>query len=300
MIVITGATGNTGRSAAETLLGKGEKIRVIGRDQSKLQPFAARGAEIFTGSADDAESMAAAFKGADAVYLMLPPNMQIENYRAYQDRVSDAYAAAVKESGVRHVVTLSSLGAQHPQGTGPIVGLHNLEEKLNAIPGLNVLHLRPAAFMENLLASIQPLRTMGTLPGPAAADRPAPQIAARDIGTYAAGRLATRDFSGSSVQELLGQRDYSMREAAAIIGQAIGKPNLGYMQVPLPMLEGALVQMGFPKPFAALMIEMFKGQNAGLCDPQEPRSQKNTTPTTIESFSAEVFAPAYLGKSAGA
>ena len=62
------------------------------------------------------------------------------------------------------------------------------------------------------------------------------------------------------------------------------------MQVPLPMLEGALVQMGFPKPFAALMIEMFKGQNAGLCDPQEPRSQKNTTPTTLEWFAREIFA----------
>jgi uncharacterized protein YbjT (DUF2867 family) len=226
--------------------------------------------------------------------------MQIENFRAYQDRVSDAYAASVKASGVKHVVTLSSLGAQHPQGTGPIVGLHNLEEKLNAIPGLNVLHLRPAAFMENLLSAIQPLRMMDTLPGAAPSDKPGPYIAARDIGVYAAGRLAARDFSGSSVQELLGQRDYTMREAATIIGKAIGKPNLGYMQVPLPMLEGALVQMGYLKPFAALMIEMFKGQNAGLCDPQEPRSPENTTPTTIESFAAEVFAPAYLGKSAGA
>ncbi len=127
MIVITGATGNTGRPAAETLLAKGEKIRVIGRDQSKLQPFAARGAETFVGNAEDAQAMAAAFQGADAVYLMLPPNMQAEDYRAYQDRVSDAYATALKASGVKHVVTLSSLGAQHAQGTGPIVGTHNLE-----------------------------------------------------------------------------------------------------------------------------------------------------------------------------
>ena len=134
MIVITGATGNTGRPAAETLLAKGEKIRAIGRDQSKLQPFAARGAETFAGNAEDAQAMAAAFQGADAVYLMLPPNMQTEDYRAYQERVSDAYATAVKASGVKHVVTLSSLGAQHAQGTGPVVGTHNLEEKLNAIP----------------------------------------------------------------------------------------------------------------------------------------------------------------------
>ena len=300
MIVITGATGNTGRPAAETLLAKGEKIRVIGRDQSKLQSFAARGAEAFAGEADNADSMTAAFQGADAVYLVIPANMQMENFRAYQDRVSDAYAAAIKASGVKYALTLSSLGAQHPQGTGPIVGLYHLEQKLNSIGSLNVLHLRATGFMENLLSSIQPLRTMGTLPGPSPADSPGPYIAARDIGIYAAGRLAARDFSRSSVQELLGQRDYTMREAATIIGKAIGNPSLGYMQVPLMMLEGALILMGFPKSSAVMMIELFKAQNSGMLDAQEPRSPANTTPTTIEWFATEVFAPAYLGKTATA
>jgi uncharacterized protein YbjT (DUF2867 family) len=300
MIVITGATGHTGRAATDALLTKGEKVRVIGRDQAKLQPFAARGAETFAGTVEDATAMTAAFQGADAVYLMLPPNMQMENYRAYQDRVSDAYATAVKASGVKHAVTLSSLGAQHAQGTGPIAGVHNLEQKLNAISGLNVLHLRPSGFMENLLNSIQPLRMMGTLPGSAPPDRPQPLIAARDIGAYAAGRLAARDFSGSSVRELLGPRDYTMSETAAIVGQAIGKPNLGYMQVPLTMLEGALAQMGFAKSSAAMMVEMFKAQNDGLCDPQEPRSPENTTPTTLEWFAQEIFALAYQGKTASA
>jgi uncharacterized protein YbjT (DUF2867 family) len=300
MIVITGATGHTGRAAVDFLLGKGEKIRAIGRDQGKLQPFAARGAEIFTGNVDDAESMKAAFQGADAVYLMIPLAMQVEDYRAYQEKVTEVYDTAVRSAKVPYAVTLSSLGAQHAQGTGPIVGVHNLEQQLNAIPGLNVLHLRPAGFMENFLQMIQPLRTMGTLPGPASPDVARPMIAAKDIGAYAGTRLAARDFSGSSVQELLGPRDYAMREAATIIGKAIGKPGLGYMQVPLMVLEGALVQTGFPKKSAALMIEMFRGGNAGMCDPQEPRSPQNTTPTTLEQFASEVFAPAYLGKTAGA
>ncbi len=300
MIAITGATGHTGRAAVDFLLGKGEKIRAIGREQGKLQPFAARGAEIFAGNVDDAEVMTAACQGADAVYLMIPPSMQVEDYRAYQEKVTDAYAKAVRSAKVPYAVTLSSLGAQHPQGTGPIVGVHNLEQKLNAISGLNVLHLRPAGFMENFLQMIQPLRTMGTLPGPASPDVARPMIAAKDIGAYAGGRLAARDFSGPSVQELLGPRDYAMREAATIIGSAIGRPGLGYMQVPLMMLEGALVQMGVPKKFAGLMIEMFQGENKGLCDPQEQRSPQNTTPTTLETFASEVFAPAYLGKTAGA
>jgi uncharacterized protein YbjT (DUF2867 family) len=300
MIAITGATGNTGSVAVKALLAKGEKVCAIGRDKRKLQPLVEHGAEAFVGNADDAESMTAAFKDATAVYLLIPPDMQIENLRAYQERVSDAYAAAVKASGLKYAVTLSSLGAQHPQGTGPIVGLHNLEQKLNAIAGLNVLHLRATGFMENLLRAIQPLRSMGTLPGAARPDDPRPYIAAKDIGAYASQRLAARDFSNSSVQELLGERDYTMREAATIIGKGIGKPNLGYMQVPLMVLEGALVQMGFPKPSAALMIELFQAENSGLCDPQEPRSTRNTTPTTLESFVAEVFAPAYQARTATA
>jgi uncharacterized protein YbjT (DUF2867 family) len=300
MIAITGATGNTGRTALEVLLAKGEKVRAIGRDQHKLQPLAALGAETFAGNADDAEAMKAAFQGATGAYLLLPPAMNLENYRAYQNRVADAYSAAIQASRVAYVVTLSSLGAQHPQGTGPIAGLHDLEQKLNAIPGINVLHLRAASFMENLLRTIQPLRSMGTLPGGAPPDLPMPLIATKDIGAYAAQRLAARDFSGSSVQELLGPRDYTMRETATIIGQAIGKPRLGYMEVPLTMLEGALVQMGFPKSSAALMVEMFEAENSGKCDPQEPRSARNATPTTLESFAMEVFAPAYQGKTASA
>ncbi len=300
MIAITGATGNTGSAAARALLAKGAKVRAIGRDEHKLQPLVALGAKAFVGNLDDAASMTAAFQDAAAVYLLIPAAMEVENFRAYQDRISHAYAAAVEESGVKYVVTLSSLGAQHPQGTGPIVGLHNLEEKLNAIPGLNVLHLRAAGFMENLLRAIAPLRSMGTLPGSAPPDVRGPYIAARDIGAYAAKRLAAQDFSGSSVQELLGADDYTMREAATAIGKAIGRPNLGYMQVPLPMLEDALVQMGFPKSSAALMIEMFKAENNGLCDQQEPRSAANTTPTTLEIFVVEEFAPAYQSKSASA
>ena len=195
---------------------------------------------------------------------------------------------------MRFVVNLSSIGAQHAKNTGPIVGLHNQEQKLDRVPGLNVLHLRAAYFMENLFMSIAPLRATGTLPGGLRADVPMPWIATQDIGAYAATRLAARNFSGSSIQELHGQRDISMKEAASIVGNSIGKPNLEYVQVPSMMLESALLQMGLSKSTAELIIEMWNGANAGLIVPREERLASNTTPTTLESFVARVFAPAYL------
>ena len=242
MIVITGATGNTGKPATEELLAGGATVRVIGRDGKRLEPLVQKGAETFVGDVEDVHAMTKAFEGAAAVYLMIPV-AQVEDFRANQERVTDAYATAVEKANVPFVVTLSSMGAQHAEKVGPIAGLHNMEEKLNQISGLNVLHLRPTMFMENLLMSIPPLRSMGSLPGAAPGDAPLPWIAATDIGVYAADRLRARDFIGKSTQELMGPREVSMKEVASSIGKAIGKPSLGYMQVPLTMLEAALTQM---------------------------------------------------------
>jgi uncharacterized protein YbjT (DUF2867 family) len=294
MIVITGATGRTGRTATETLLSKGEEVRVIGRNAKKMAPLVELGAEAFVASVADVASMTEAFAGASAIYLVLPEDITQQDLRAHQGRVSDCYAAAIYNARVRFVVNLSSIGAQHAQGTGPIVGLHNQEQKLNRIAGLNVLHLRAAYFMENLFMSIAPMRSMGALSGGLLADAAMPWIATKDIGEYAASRLAARDFSGSSVQELHGQRDISMREAASIVGGAIGNPNLAYVWVPSAALGQAIIEMGLPKKSAELLVEMWDGANAGLIVPQEVRSAKNTTPTSLESFVTHVFAPAYL------
>ena len=294
MIVVTGATGRTGRRVTEVLLAKGEKVRVVGRDTKKLAPLAQLGAEPFVGNVEDVDSMTSGFDGASTVYLVLPEDLSQPDLRSHQERVSDSYAAAAAKVRVPFVVNLSSIGAQHATNTGPIVGLHNQQQKLDQVAGLNVLHLRAAYFMENLFMSIAPLRSLGMLPGGLRGDAPMPWIATQDIGAYAATRLAARDFSGSSIQELHGQRDLSMKEAASVVGNSIGKPDLKYVQVPSTMLEAALLQMGLPKKTTELITEMWNGANAGLIVPLEKRSAINTTPTTLEWFVERVFAPAYL------
>lgn len=178
--------------------------------------------------------------------------------------------------------------------TGPIVRLHNKEQKLDRVAGLNVLHVRAAYFMENFFMSIGPLRSTGTLAGGLQAGAKMPWVATKDIGAYAATRLAARNFSGSSIQELHGQRDISMKEAASVVGNAIGKPNLEYVQLPSEIVESALLKMGLPKKTTELIVEMWDGANAGLIVSQEARSVGNTTATTLESFVTEVFAPTYL------
>jgi uncharacterized protein YbjT (DUF2867 family) len=121
--------------------------------------FVDKGAEAFTADLSDATALSKAFSGAHAANLMLPPAKSRED----QEQESTAIARAVKESGVRYAVHLSSYGAQVPEGTEPVAGLHSSEQKLNAISGLNVLHLRAAYFMENNLKAIGMIHGMGLL-----------------------------------------------------------------------------------------------------------------------------------------
>jgi uncharacterized protein YbjT (DUF2867 family) len=292
MYVILGASGNTGSIIADSLLAEGKKVRVVGRDAGRLQRFVRQGAEAFTGDVSDAAALTKAFSGARAAYLILPPITSRED----QERESDAIAKAVKESGLRYAVHLSSYGAQVPEGTGPVTGLHSSEQKLNAVGGLNVLHLRAAYFMENNLAAISMIREMGIFGHALLPDLKLPMTATRDVGDYAAQRLLDLDFSGKQTRELLGERDLSMAEATAIIARGIGKPDLRYVQFPYDQMQQGLEQMGMPPKKAAVYIEMFKAINAGVLAAQEPRSRENTTPTSFEQFVQDVFAPAYHGK----
>jgi uncharacterized protein YbjT (DUF2867 family) len=292
MYVILGASGNTGSIVANSLLSAGKKVRVVGRDPARLERFVDKGGEAFTADLSDAAALTKAFSGAGAAYLMLPPAKSQED----QERDSDGIAKAVKKSGLRYAVHLSSYGAQVAKGAGPVSGLHSSEQKLNAIKDLNVLHLRAAYFMENNLAAIGMIHGMGIFGNALLPDLKIPMAATRDVGDYAAQRLLHLNFSGKQTRELLGERDLSMTEATAVIARGIGKSDLRYQQFPYDQVQQALTQLGVPPKGAAMYIEMYRSINAGVLVPLEPRSVENTTSTSIEQFVQDVFAPAYNRK----
>lgn len=300
MYVVIGATGHTGNIVAEKLLAKRENVRAVGRDERRLERLEQKGAEAFVGDVTDASAMARAFAGAEAAYVMVPPNISSPNVLGYQERVNNALAAALENNGVRHAVALSSIGADKSDRTGPVVGLHNLERKLEAIPGLNVLFLRAGYFMENLLPQVGVIQSLGNMAGPVRSDLALPLIATRDIGAAAAEALARRDFQGKERRELLGARDVTYAQAAKVIGAAIAKTDLTYQQLPAAQLKPALTQMGMSPNMADLLLEMAEALNVGHMRPLEPRSAQNTTPTTLETWVAEVFVPAFRAKAARA
>ncbi len=292
MITVMGASGHTGQAIALELLADGEKVRVLGRSKERLASLVAKGAEAIPGDAADAAYLTRAFRGGDAVYALIPPNFQAPDVRAYQDRLGEAITQAVRDSGVKNVVFLSSLGADLPAGTGPIAGLHAQEERLKKLSGVNLLLLRPTYFFENHLGTLKLIKHQGMNGGATAADVPIPMIATRDIAQVAAAALKTRDWKGVTVRELLGQRDLTLNEVTRIIGAKIGKPDLRYVQFPYAEFEKAMTQMGFSPSVAAGYSEMSRAFNEGTIKSREGRGPANTTPTSFESFAA-VIAQAY-------
>jgi uncharacterized protein YbjT (DUF2867 family) len=300
MFVVIGATGNTGAAAVKTLLAKGAKVRAVGRDTARIQQVLGTGVEACVADIYDAASLARAFEGADGAYVMIPPRLKDPDMLASGAKMSDAIAAALKESSVKRVVVLSSIGAQHDKKTGPILAVHDFEQKLTTVNGKDFLILRPATFMENFLLLIGLIKSMGFLAGGIKGSLKMPMIAARDIGEVAGNELLSGSFAGKEIRELLGERDISFDEAAHAIGAEIAKPKLSYQNFPNFLVEQALKQMGLSGKTATLMTELNNAANDGLLNATQPRNEKTTTPTSIETWAKEVFLPAYNAKTAQA
>jgi uncharacterized protein YbjT (DUF2867 family) len=300
MYVVLGATGNTGSVVAKALLERSQKVRVVGRSKERLAGFVVLGAEAFEANLMDSKALTKAFTGARAVYSLLPPDLASTDYRAQQDKEANSIASALEAAGVTHVVALSSFGADKPDQTGPVAGLHAMEERFRQIPKLNAVYLRAGYFMENTLPQVGIIKNFGMMAGPVRADVALPMIAARDIGAAAADALVKLDFTGHQARELLGHKDLTYLQMAKIIGAAVGIPNLAYVQLPSEQVMQALTQMGFSKNMATLMCEMSDALNSEYMRALEPRSGANTTPTLFEEFVHNVFVPAYKGQATSA
>lgn len=294
--VVTGATGNIGKVIARTLCAHGKKVRVVGRSEERLWPLVADGAEAFVGSLDDARFLTRVFQDAKTAFVMIPPNFGAAYFRAYQNQISEALATAITDAGVTQIVSLSSIGAQLAEGTGPIKGLHDHEQRLNRLDGVNVLHLRPGFFMENLLFNVELIKHMGINGSPLEPNLPIPMIATKDIAAVAAHLMEEASFRGKSVRELLGPREVTMIEATKVLGRSVGKKDLQYVQFSYGDARQAMLGMGMSVSVADEMIEMYQAMNEGRSRPTQSRSPENTTPTTLEDF-AETFA-AFYGASA--
>lgn len=286
MYIITGATGNTGKPIALSLLKAGKKVRIISRNAEKAKELTDKGAELYLGEASDAAFLKKAFKGATAVYAMIPMDWQASDYTQHQVKHANAIAAALKECNVKYLVSLSSQGAHLDSNSGVVLGLHKMENTFNAVEGLNTLHLRPTYFMENTLGMVSLVKQAGIIGSPIKPDLSFPVIATKDIADYAAKRLLALDFKGHNIQNLLGARNVTYPELARVYGAAVGKNDLKYVEFSYEDFKKSMMtQMGTSESIADNLNEFIKAMNEGKVMATAKRDAESTTPTTIEEFS---------------
>ncbi|MBI2394961.1 MAG: NmrA family NAD(P)-binding protein [Deltaproteobacteria bacterium] len=263
MFTIFGATGNTGSVVASELLAQGKKVRIVVRSKEKGAALAARGAEIALGDVLDAASVAAALKGAEGAYLLVPPDPTSTDLRARGRAIVANYAAALRASPIAHAAVLSSVAAHEPAGTGPIVVVHHAEEVLGALGATRFTFVRAAYFMENLLGFAHPMKVDGTLPvfGGGESFR-FPMVATRDIGRTAAAALLAPP-SANEVIELSGPEEYSMNDAAAVASKVLGREVIA-RALPIEGLVPTYTSLGISADVAGLYREMTEGLAKGL------------------------------------
>ena len=291
-IVILGATGTVGSKISAILLNEGHQVTLIARHTEKLEKYRELGATIVTADITDADTLTNAFKDADSAFILMPDNVKAENTRAYQREVTGRLIEAIQNSGIKYIVNMSSLGAHMHEGTGIMAGTGEQEVRLNQLTDVNVLHLRSAYFMENLLRTISVVKNMGINGTAADGDHAIPMVATQDVARVAAGYLSSLEFKDKVVQAIMGPRNYSLREFTGIIGGVIGKPELAYVQFAVDQAKEAFLKNGFSSDFVDNLIEMGTAIKTGFMNYQQ-RDDSTTTSTTAEEFVNEVYLRAY-------
>jgi uncharacterized protein YbjT (DUF2867 family) len=289
MFVLLGSNGQITSQLARRLLAASHPVRVVGRNASALATLHKAGAQIAIGDVSDTAFLERALAGATAAYTMTPPCYAEPDMHAAQERIGQAVARALRGARVRRVVNLSSVGAELPAGTGPIVALHAQERRLDSIDGIDLLHLRPGYFMENYLAAVATVAAGGPLSGMEAPDVPIPMVATRDIAAVVERELVAPQHRGVLVLQAPGH--LTMRAAAAALGAATGNSGLEYVQVAPSEMKSALRAEGLSAD-AADQLEALARWLSTAALSSVAAGPVAVQPTTIEDFAREVFAPA--------
>jgi uncharacterized protein YbjT (DUF2867 family) len=263
MYVVFGANGNTGSVVANTLLDRGKQVRVVARAASKVEAFKSRGAEVIEGNVLDAASVAAALKGAEGAYLLMPPDATADDLVGRGKKIVDTFVTALSRASVPHAVVLSSVAAQQPSGTGPIVITHYAESTLPKVATTRFTFVRAAYFMENILANTRPMKEGGVLPVFGGGGSFAfPMVATKDIGRVAADALLATPLAHEWV-ELSGPKEYSFDDAAEIASKTLGRA-VKTQGVPIDAMVPTLTTFGFSANVAGLYREMTEAMGKGL------------------------------------
>jgi uncharacterized protein YbjT (DUF2867 family) len=293
--VLSGGAGHITKPLAEKLLGAGHQVTLIGRNPENLKDLVALGATAAIGSVDDVAFLTKTYSGADAVYTMVPPKLDVTHWKEHIAHIGEVYAKAIQASGVKFVVNLSSIGADKPSGAGPVTGLHRAENILNALTDVNIVHLRAGYFYQNFLANVGLVKQAGIIGGNfSIGEHEFLLVDPRDIAQFAFNELNTLNFTGHVVKYAISD-EVSTAGLAAAIGAAVGKNDLPWVAFPDEQALQAMMQAGLSEEIARNYVEMGQALNNGDMSSHYLKHRPDTLGKIKVADFAKEFAMVYAG-----
>jgi len=295
-ITVTGSLGNISKPLAKQLIAAGHQVTVVSSNAEKIADIEALGAIAAIGSIADAAFLTKAFNGADAVYTMIPPNFGASNYRQYVGGSAKNYAEAIKKAGVTRVVNLSSIGAHINGGTGQISGVHDAEIILNELENVAVKHLRAGFFYLNFFSNINMIKNLGFIGSNYDSNTRLIMVHPEDIAAAVAEEIQ-QPFTGKSVRYITSD-ECTTGEVATILGAAIGKPDLQWVEFTDDQALNGMLQAGLPPEISKNFVEMGVAlRNGILWEDYDTKHNTHSGKIKLEDFAKE-FAQTFKNQSA--
>jgi len=289
-IIVTGSLGNISKPLSEELIAKGHDVTIISSKADKQQEIETLGAKAAVGSVEDAAFLKTAFAGADAVYGMTPPNFSVNDMIGYYGNVANAYAEAAKSAGVKHIVYLSSYGADLEKGSGVIRGSHIGEVILNKLEGVAVTCLRPGYFYYNLYNFLGMIKGRGIIGANFGGDDKLVMVSPLDIAAAASEELT--QINAQNKVRYIASDESTCNEVAKLIGEAIGKPGLQWLTFTDEQVRKSRLEHGIPPAIADLLVELGTAIHNGLLRSDYEKHKPALGKVKLQEFIKE-FAAAY-------
>jgi len=278
-IVLTGSLGNISKPLATALIAKGHSVTVISSKADRQKDIETIGAKAAIGSLGDMSFLTTAFAGADAVYCMIPFNFMEEDQTAYFNKMETNYVQAIRQNEIEKVVFLTGWAAD--TADSPL---------LNQLSDKTIIELRPGSFYTNFYNDIQTIKEHGVLMAGYGGDDKIAFVSPNDIADAAFEELTT-PFPEKKVRYVVSE-ELTCNEAATILGEAIGKPDLKWIALPEEQLLNGLIQSGFPQQLAHDFVRMQMETHSGKTFENYLKNRPILGKTKLKAFAKE-FAKAY-------
>jgi NAD(P)H dehydrogenase (quinone) len=289
MYVITGITGKIGGELARNLLAAGQPVRAVVRDPKKGEAWAALGCQIALAEMEDTSALTKAFIGAEAVFILPPPDFDPEPGYPGAQTVIKSVVSALKTAKPGKVLCLSTIGADAIHDN--LLSQRTMMETALRDLSFPLTILRPGWFIENSVLDVVSARETGVIHSfLQPTDKAFPMVATSDIGRLAA-QLIQESWTGLRIIELEGPQRVSPNDLAAAFSSALGKP-VRAVTVPRASWEDLFRSQGMKNPMPR--IRMLDGFNEGWIEFQGGGSKAIKGQTTA----ATVIAALVAGKNA--